>query len=1101
MISVPYFIQKNWPSKVEPQFRKSATVWGYVRKLSAFLCLILIWTVPGTHAADETWMAVDINTVGNPRGYYEFLPSAYIENPNQEFPVVIFFHGKGPNGDGTVADENGNGLGDDLPAILNNAVPTRMKDVGDDLRAYMELNDVIVLCPQNINNWWTTDLIRPFLDFAKNHYRIDTRRMYLTGLSAGCSGVYHFMNNDPRASEIAAFVVCANRGFIDGNGSYLAERSAYWGLTSRGDQGFNVIDSVNKLAGHLLTGTPGSPTNVDATYPGSNINRTAHFDAVTGWSWETGVYINKVNEVVTDDSNIKATMFTGKAHNSWSRTYDSYNMWDWMLSWQKPDLSISSPTEGQVIPSGSTVTLSATASTPDGMAIVGDDVVWESSIDGALGTGVSLVASNLSIGVHAITCGAYDRETNQMAMQTITLSVVNASDYVVRYDFGSIDHATSPSWNNITDKVWGSVDNAVDVNGMPTGVRADITSPFASINSGGVIASTLFPETTQRDSMAVDANGAEVVFSGLNPSKAYTFTFFASRTGSGTRVTVYDVIGANSGSASLDVMNNTDQSAVVPDIFPDATGRTVLQVSRAVGSNWGYLGAVSISTGDAINLAPSVNAGADRILTLPTASVILEGSVVDDGLPVGSTVSSSWSQLSGPGTASFDDSSNLNATVTLPEIGVYVLELSSNDSELTSTDTVTLELREPDIIPNEAPIVNAGDDLAVTLPTDSVNLSGMVTDDGLPSGGTLTTTWSKQSGPGIVAFSAANALNTTATFPEAGVYVLELQASDSELSTVDTLTVTVETEPLSGSLFFVAAVNAADGEYTAVDDTVFSSDASDGHFTTSISKDQSGTIAGTSDPALHARYRWSSSGFSYNLPVTEAGTYVVDLYFADSSAVGNRQFNVEIEGGAALNNYDISGTAGRHTAIVETFQVGVIDGALNIDFLPGAAGNPRIDAIRVHLQVPDAVVAAVNAAGDEYTAIDSTVFSSDAADGHFTTSISRAQSGTITGTNDPTLHATYRWSSSGFSYNLPIADGTYEVDLYFADSAAVGNRQFNVSIEGGAVLTNYDISAIAGRYTSIIESFQVTITDGVLNIDFLPGAAGNPRIDAIKIRQ
>jgi len=48
------------------------------------------------------------------------------------------------------------------------------------------------------------------------------------------------------------------------------------------------------------------------------------------------------------------------------------------------------------------------------------------------------------------------------------------------------------------------------------------------------------------------------------------------------------------------------------------------------------------------NQAPIVNAGADQALTLPQDTIILNGFVSDDNLPLGSTLSISWMQVSGP---------------------------------------------------------------------------------------------------------------------------------------------------------------------------------------------------------------------------------------------------------------------------------------------------------------------------------------------------------------------------------------------------------------------------------------------------------------------
>jgi hypothetical protein len=85
---------------------------------------------------------------------------------------------------------------------------------------------------------------------------------------------------------------------------------------------------------------------------------------------------------------------------------------------------------------------------------------------------------------------------------------------------------------------------------------------------------------------------------------------------------------------------------------------------------------------------------------------------------------------------------------------------------------------------NRAPLVNAGADQTVQATSFPVvgNLSGTVTDDGLPNPpGSTTVTWSKTSGPGTVTFGNPNQLNTTATFSSIGTYVLRLMANDGEL--------------------------------------------------------------------------------------------------------------------------------------------------------------------------------------------------------------------------------------------------------------------------------------------------------------------------------
>ncbi|MDD4690053.1 MAG: DNRLRE domain-containing protein, partial [Eubacteriales bacterium] len=91
---------------------------------------------------------------------------------------------------------------------------------------------------------------------------------------------------------------------------------------------------------------------------------------------------------------------------------------------------------------------------------------------------------------------------------------------------------------------------------------------------------------------------------------------------------------------------------------------------------------------------------------------------------------------------------------------------------------------------NRAPMVSAGDDLTIYLPVTSVNLNGSVSDDGKP-GEELIVQWSKVSGPGNVSFADPAKPITQCVFDSAGVYILNLTASDGELSKTDSVSITV----------------------------------------------------------------------------------------------------------------------------------------------------------------------------------------------------------------------------------------------------------------------------------------------------------------------
>jgi hypothetical protein len=99
----------------------------------------------------------------------------------------------------------------------------------------------------------------------------------------------------------------------------------------------------------------------------------------------------------------------------------------------------------------------------------------------------------------------------------------------------------------------------------------------------------------------------------------------------------------------------------------------------------------------------------------------------------------------------------------------------------------------------------------------------------------------------------------------------------------------------------------------------------------------------------------------------------------------------------------------------------------------------------------------------------------------------------IAGTTDDVLYRTER-SNTSFSYAIPVANGTYDVRLSFAEvyfgatgggPAGTGRRVFSANIEGGAVeLVNFDINAAVAPMTAVSRTYRVTVTDGVANIAF-----------------
>jgi hypothetical protein len=135
------------------------------------------------------------------------------------------------------------------------------------------------------------------------------------------------------------------------------------------------------------------------------------------------------------------------------------------------------------------------------------------------------------------------------------------------------------------------------------------------------------------------------------------------------------------------------------------------------------------------------------------------------------------------------DTGYTHITATLPIFAAQLMG-SKNSSTLTGVPALDLgDIFSNARVDNKAPTVSAGSNQVITLPA-SANLQGSATDDGKPSG-TLTTTWSKFSGPGTVTFGNVKATSTTASFSTAGSYVLRLSASDGPLTSTSNVTITV----------------------------------------------------------------------------------------------------------------------------------------------------------------------------------------------------------------------------------------------------------------------------------------------------------------------
>jgi hypothetical protein len=124
---------------------------------------------------------------------------------------------------------------------------------------------------------------------------------------------------------------------------------------------------------------------------------------------------------------------------------------------------------------------------------------------------------------------------------------------------------------------------------------------------------------------------------------------------------------------------------------------------------------------------------------------------------------------------------------------------------------------------------------------------------------------------------------------------------------------------------------------------------------------------------------------------------------------------------------------------------------------------------------PPPVTVRVNAGGPAYTDTGGNAWSADCCNsgGNIATTTAATS-----GTSDPTLYKDERWYTGSFTYTFTgLTGGTYKVTLKFAEIAYLGpgKRQFNVTINGTQVLTNFDVASLVGFNKALDKTFTATV--------------------------
>lgn len=207
------------------------------------------------------------------------------------------------------------------------------------------------------------------------------------------------------------------------------------------------------------------------------------------------------------------------------------------------------------------------------------------------------------------------------------------------------------------------------------------------------------------------------------------------------------------------------------------------------------------------NNAPLANAGADKSITLPANSITLTGSGSDAD---GGTLTYRWTKISGPAAYAISNPTAASTAVTGLTAGEYQFQLEVTDPEgLTGKDIAKVTVLNP---PNQLPVAKAGEDQTITLPVNSVSLSGASSSD---ADGTIASyQWSQVAGPSASTLANATTVTATASNLVSGTYSFELLIKDNSGATgKDTVNVIVN--PSAGLVKRILKVNIYGGSNPA----------------------------------------------------------------------------------------------------------------------------------------------------------------------------------------------------------------------------------------------------------------------------------------------
>lgn len=244
--------------------------------------------------------------------------------------------------------------------------------------------------------------------------------------------------------------------------------------------------------------------------------------------------------------------------------------------------------------------------------------------------------------------------------------------------------------------------------------------------------------------------------------------------------------------------------------------------------------------------------------------------------------------------------------------------------------------------------------------------------------------------------------------------------------------------------------------------------------------DSSQTDSVQIDSYILATSRMADTNLTYQIPVSQAGSYNVTLYFSENvvSSAGQRLFNIAIQGSTVATNFDIFSSAGNQQGVLvaPSYTASVTSGSLIINIsITSVSNSVVLSGLSVQpldwSRPSSAQAMYVNIGGSGGTDASGHTWLPGA---NFTKNGNAASvTNTISGASSDLqfVYDTNQWGA--FSIAIPApSSGLYTVSILFAETywSSSGQRVFNVSLQGIQVLSNYDIYTAAGASNTAVNA-------------------------------